>query len=177
MIVVPLLVGYLVSRGVASPVFHIVESYNAEAFAPTPKQKVEGAHRLQVEEMRLRLEETVGHILPISEIDLFVHLSWEAGELAKEMQEKNKQALVNAVSDSVSGVVFFILLAYMEKGRRVIFDTTNRILSGFSETAKVDAGRRQTAVCLQETAVGVPDHSDSRYPFGIPFGGGMGGAY
>ena len=116
----------------------MVESYNSEAFAPTPKQKVEGAHRLQVEETRLRMEETVGRILPISEFDLYIHLAWEAGELGKEMKETNKRALINVVSDSISGVVFVVLLAYMKEARRVIFDTTNRFLSGLSETAKVD---------------------------------------
>lgn len=137
MIVVPLSIGFLVSRLVAEPVFHVVESFNAEAFAPTDKQKVQGAHRVQVEEMRLRMEEAVGYAPPLSDYDLFKHLVMEAGRLGEQMEEENKRALLNVISDSVSGIVFVVLLAYMQEARRVIMQTTNRLVGGLSESAKV----------------------------------------
>lgn len=137
MIAVPLVVGFTISRCIAEPVFHVVESMNPEAFSPTDKQKVDGARRVQVEEMRIKMEEAIGHIPPVSEEELFQHLVDEAGKLGKEMEEENKNALLNVISDSVSGIVFVVLLAYMREARRVIMQTTNRVVGGLSESAKV----------------------------------------
>jgi hypothetical protein len=54
-VVIPLLIGYMLSRGVANPLWSYAESLDSNAFAPTDNQKVEGAHELHVEELRLRL--------------------------------------------------------------------------------------------------------------------------
>jgi len=136
LIAVPLVIGFFVSRGLAGPIFSVVEYYSPEAFAPTDKQKVDGAHKVQVEEMRLKMEESIGHIPPMSEDELFDKLVDEAGRLGEEYMAKNKGAVLNAVSDSVSGVVFVVLLAYMQEARRVIMQTLNRLVGGMSDSAK-----------------------------------------
>ena len=52
---IPLVVGFILSRAVAQPVWSYAETLNPEAFAASDHQKVEGAHELHVEELRLRL--------------------------------------------------------------------------------------------------------------------------
>ena len=60
LVAVPLLVGFLVSRAVAQPVWSYAEGLDPRAFAPSDIQKVEGAHELHVEELRLRMVRRVG---------------------------------------------------------------------------------------------------------------------
>jgi hypothetical protein len=55
LVAVPLLIGFVISRMVAQPLWSYAEGMDRNAFAPSDVQKVEGAHELHVEELRLRM--------------------------------------------------------------------------------------------------------------------------
>jgi len=76
-------------------------------------------------------------IPPISDFELFEKAAKKAKELNEEIREENEGALLNVVSDSISGVTFVVLLAYMREARKVISQTTDRFVGGLSESAKV----------------------------------------
>eukprot|EP00210_Caulerpa_lentillifera_P001812 g1742.t1 len=136
-IIVPLLVGFLISRLIADPIFHFVEDFDEKAFAPSPRQKVEAVHKIEVDSARIQLEASLGRRPPVTDASLFSRAVEKAHELNEEIREENKGALLNVVSDSISGVTFVVLLAYMREARKVISQTTNRFVGGLSESAKV----------------------------------------
>lgn len=55
LLAIPLAIGFGVSRVVAQPLWAYAERLDPAAFAATDNQKVEGAHELHVEELRLRM--------------------------------------------------------------------------------------------------------------------------
>ena len=70
LVVVPLLVGLVVSRLLAEPFFEVAQRYNAEVFALTDKRKVEGAKEVHKHELRLRMDAALGRAPPITEPEL-----------------------------------------------------------------------------------------------------------
>ncbi|KAL4852856.1 Chloroplast envelope membrane protein [Chlorella vulgaris] len=136
LVVIPLLIGYMLSRGVANPLWSYAESLDSNAFAPTDNQKVEGAHELHVEELRLRLEAALGMSPPLSDEQTHAQLHHSAVELAEKFREDNKRSMLNAVSDLTSASVFFIILARQVPQRQILFRTFGRVFTGLSDTAK-----------------------------------------
>ena len=57
-------------------------------------------------------------------------------ELVLEFREDNKQALLNVISDSITGILLFVILASNHEGREVLFRTVGRVFGGLSDTAK-----------------------------------------
>lgn len=57
-------------------------------------------------------------------------------ELVHEFREDNKQALLNVISDSITGILLFVILASNHEGREVLFRTVGRVFGGLSDTAK-----------------------------------------
>ena len=55
LLAVPLVAGFIVSRLVAAPLWGYAESLDPAAFALSDAQKVEGAHEVHKEEVRLRM--------------------------------------------------------------------------------------------------------------------------
>lgn len=55
LLAIPLAIGFGVSRAVAQPLWSYAEQLDPAAFAATDNQKVEGAHELHIEELRLRM--------------------------------------------------------------------------------------------------------------------------
>jgi CemA family len=53
-----------------------------------------------------------------------------------EFREDNKQALLNVISDSITGILLFVILASNHEGREVLFRTVGRVFGGLSDTAK-----------------------------------------
>lgn len=136
LVAVPLLVGFLVSRAVAQPVWSYAEGLDPRAFAPSDIQKVEGAHELHVEELRLRMEASLGQAPPLSDPQIHEHLHHSAIRLDKEFREDNKRAMLNVVSDTTSATVFFVMLARQVPQRQILFRTIGRVFTGLSDTAK-----------------------------------------
>lgn len=60
LIVVPLALGFIISRLVAQPVWSWAENLNPDAFAPRDEQKVDGAEEIHREEVRIRLVSWLG---------------------------------------------------------------------------------------------------------------------
>ena len=52
---VPLGVGFLVSRFVAAPLWSYAEGLDPQVFALRDEQKIEGAHEIHLEELRIRM--------------------------------------------------------------------------------------------------------------------------
>ncbi|GMH32934.1 hypothetical protein BSKO_00768 [Bryopsis sp. KO-2023] len=136
LIAVPLIVGFAVSRMLSGPIWGWTMTFDPHAFDVTTQQKLEGAHEIHIEEMRIQLDEAIGMSQPLSDFDLLQHLSEEAYELSEKYIEHNKYAALNVVSDSVSASVFFFMLLFSHEGRRVLFSTMNRVFGGLSDTAK-----------------------------------------
>ncbi|PSC69171.1 Chloroplast envelope membrane [Micractinium conductrix] len=133
---IPLVVGFILSRAVAQPVWSYAETLNPEAFAASDHQKVEGAHELHVEELRLRLAASLGQSPPLTDEQIHEHLHHTAVHLNDEFKEANKKALLNVVSDMTSASVFFIMLARQLPQRQILFRTIGRVFTGLSDTAK-----------------------------------------
>ena len=55
LVAIPLAIGFALSRMVAQPLWGYAETIDPAAFAPSDIQKVEGAHELHIEELRLRM--------------------------------------------------------------------------------------------------------------------------
>ena len=65
LIVVPLIIGYVISRSLAEPTFVLMERFNPEFFELSDRQKVEGAHEVHVHELRLRMGASIGRAPPL----------------------------------------------------------------------------------------------------------------
>lgn len=128
--------GFIISRLLAVPIINAAESFSTEAFAVSDRQKIEGAHEIHKEELRLRMEAAIGRYPALTNEEMQVHLHEEALHIADEFREKNKRAYLNVVSDSVAGMVFFGILVRNTPGREVLFRTISRVFSGLSDTAK-----------------------------------------
>lgn len=55
---------------------------------------------------------------------------------SQELREENKQALLNVISDSITGVMVAAILAGSHEGRATLFRTIGRVFGGLSDTAK-----------------------------------------
>ena len=63
-------------------------------------------------------------------------LKHEAHDLVEEFTATNKHNVLNAVSDSITGLTGFGILIKDTEGRGILFRTLGRIFSGLSDTAK-----------------------------------------
>ncbi|GAB4815193.1 hypothetical protein N2152v2_002239 [Parachlorella kessleri] len=136
LVAVPLLIGFVVSRLIAEPLWTFAEGINPQVFDLTDEQKVEGANEIKLEEMRVRMEASIGRAPPLTDEVMLLHLAKEAHHIAEEMREGNKRALLNVVSDSTSAGVFFLMLLRNTAKRQILFRTIGRVFSGLSDTAK-----------------------------------------
>jgi hypothetical protein len=134
--IIPFSVAFVVSNLVAKPLWAYAEKINPEAFALRDEQKVEGAEAMHREEIRLRLETSIGQAPPLTEQEMFEHLHEEAVAFAEEMKEYNKRSLLNVVSDSSAGIALFVLLLQDTSPRAILFRTIGRVFTGLSDTAK-----------------------------------------
>lgn len=133
---IPLTVGFLISNLVAKPLWNYAEDLNPAAFALSDEQKVAGAEAMHREEVRLRLEASLGQAPTLSDEAMLAHLRVEAVHFADSMKAYNRQSLVNAVSDSCSGAALFVLLVQDTSQRAILFRTVGRVFTGLSDTAK-----------------------------------------
>ncbi|PRW20451.1 Chloroplast envelope membrane [Chlorella sorokiniana] len=133
---IPLAIGFALSRFVASPLWEFAEGLDPLAFAPNDFQKIEGAHELHLEELRLRMEASIGQAPPLTDEAMYEHLHHTAKHLDHEFREGNKRALLNVVSDVTSGIVFFAMLSQQVPERQILFRTVGRIFTGLSDTSK-----------------------------------------
>eukprot|EP01025_Chloroclados_australasicus_P055420 TRINITY_DN6706_c0_g3_i2.p1 TRINITY_DN6706_c0_g3~~TRINITY_DN6706_c0_g3_i2.p1 ORF type:complete len:407 (-),score=51.85 TRINITY_DN6706_c0_g3_i2:879-2099(-) len=136
LILIPIITGYVISRGIAGQVLSYVREVEPQAFEPTSHQKVHGAHELHQEEMRLRMEAAVGIAPPLNEEEMLLNLHETALEIREEIREENQKGLINLISDSISATVLFAALIRNEEGRQQLFRTIGRIASGMSDTSK-----------------------------------------
>jgi hypothetical protein len=133
---VPLTIGFIISHLIAQPLWDYAENLNPAAFALTDEQKVAGAEAMHREEVRLRLEASLGQAPPLTDAAMLVHLREEAVHFSDNMKAYNRQSLVNAVSDSCSGAALFVLLVQDTSQRAILFRTVGRVFTGLSDTAK-----------------------------------------
>lgn len=136
LLAVPLTVGFVISHLVAQPLWEYAESLNPDAFALSDEQKVEGAHAMHREEVRLRLEASIGQAPPLTDQAMLEHLHIEAVKFAEDMRADNRQSLLNVISDSSSGVALFVILLQKNSQRAILFRTIGRVFTGLSDTAK-----------------------------------------
>lgn len=136
LVAVPLAIGFAVSRLVAQPLWDYAQERNPQVFALRDEQKVEGAHELHMEEIRLRMEAALGQAPPLNEEALLERLSEEAGAIDLRGRQANKQALLNVVSDSISAGTIFVMLLQDNERRTILLRTIGRIFVGLSDTAK-----------------------------------------
>lgn len=129
---VPLVVGFAVSHLVAQPLWGYAQSIDPDAFALTDEQKVAGAEAMHREEVRLRLEASVGQAPTLTDEAMLNHLRDEAKVWADSMRAYNKQALLNVVSDSTSALSLFLLLLRDNSQRAILFRTIGRVFAGLS---------------------------------------------
>lgn len=134
--IIPFSVAFVVSNLVAKPLWAYAEKINPEAFALRDEQKVEGAEAMHREEIRLRLETSIGQAPPLTDQEMFEHLHEEAVAFAEEKKEYNKHSLLNVVSDSSAGIALFVLLLQDTSQRAILFRTIGRVFTGLSDTAK-----------------------------------------
>eukprot|EP00195_Chlamydomonas_chlamydogama_P013466 CAMPEP_0202909342 /NCGR_PEP_ID=MMETSP1392-20130828/49073_1 /ASSEMBLY_ACC=CAM_ASM_000868 /TAXON_ID=225041 /ORGANISM="Chlamydomonas chlamydogama, Strain SAG 11-48b" /LENGTH=147 /DNA_ID=CAMNT_0049599059 /DNA_START=3 /DNA_END=446 /DNA_ORIENTATION=+ len=64
------------------------------------------------------------------------HLREFALEIEEEERHHNEQTLITVVSDSVSGIMLFFMLAQPSRGRQALFNTISRLFEGLSDIAK-----------------------------------------
>lgn len=133
---IPLLTGFIVSRALADPVLNFTLQNNEDAFAMTDIQKIEGAHAVHVEEARMRMDSAIGKAPPLSEHEMLEHMREFAHEFEEEERHHNEQNLITVVSDSVSGVMLFTILAQESRGRQAMFNMISRLFEGLSDIAK-----------------------------------------
>lgn len=133
---VPLVAGFVMSRILAQPLWNYAVQLDANAFALSDSQKVEGAEAMHREEIKLRMAASLGQAPDLTDGDLREHLHEEALAFSAEMREENKRALLNIVSDSTSAAVFFLLLVRDNSPRAILFRTIGRVFTGLSDTAK-----------------------------------------
>lgn len=133
---VPLLAGFIVSKVFAGPVLEFSLNNNAEAFAMTERQKLEGSKALHLEETRVRMDMAIGRIPMLNEDEVLEHLHEYALEVQEEEREHNEQNLVTVVSDSVSFTLFVGFLSQRTEGRRALASTIERLFTGLSDIAK-----------------------------------------
>lgn len=133
---IPLIIGFLVSNAVAKPLWNYARKVDPNAFALTDEQKVAGAEAMHREEVKLRMEASLGQAPDLKDEEILQHLHEEALVFADEMREANKQSLLNVVSDSTSATVFFVLLVRDNSPRAILFRTIGRVFTGLSDTAK-----------------------------------------
>ncbi|KAK9868997.1 hypothetical protein WJX84_006948 [Apatococcus fuscideae] len=136
LIVVPLIIGYVISRSLAEPTFVLMERFNPEFFELSDRQKVEGAHEVHVHELRLRMGASIGRAPPLDDEEMWSELHHEAVEIQEQMITRNKGAILNLVSDSTSALSLFGILVQDTEDRLMLFRTMGRIFSGLSDTAK-----------------------------------------
>ena len=67
---------------------------------------------------------------------LQLELRREAKSLERKFKERNRQALLNVLSDGTSGSLIFAILLQKTEGRAHLFRTLARLASGLSDTAK-----------------------------------------
>ena len=70
--VVPIAVGFVVSRMLADPFFALAQKYNPEVFTLTDREKVEGAHEVRKHVLRLRMDAAIGRAPPLVDEELQV---------------------------------------------------------------------------------------------------------
>ncbi len=128
--------GFVVSRILAQPLWNYAAQLDANAFALSDSQKVEGAEAMHREEIKLRMAASLGQAPDLTDSDLRAHLHEEALAFSGEKREENKRALLNIVSDSTSAAVFFLLLGRDNSPRAILFRTIGRVFTGLSDTAK-----------------------------------------
>lgn len=133
---IPLITGFIVSRALADPVLSFTLENNADAFAMTDQQKIEGAHAVHIEETRMRMDAAIGKAPPLTEQALLEHLRHFAQELEEEERQHNEQTLITVVSDSVSGIMLFGMLLQKSRGRQALYNTITRLFEGLSDIAK-----------------------------------------
>ena len=133
---VPLTVGFIISHVIAGPLWNYAESLEPNVFALSDGQKVAGAMAMHREEVRLRLEASIGQAPPLTDRAMVAHLHTEALHFSGEMREYNRQSMLNVVSDSTSGAVLFVLLIQDTSQRAILFRTIGRVFAGLSDTAK-----------------------------------------
>jgi len=136
LVVLPLVTGFVVSRALADPVLSFTLQNNAEAFAMTDRQKVEGAQKVHIEEARLRFDMAIGKMAPVTEDEILLHLREFAGEVEEEERKANEQNLLTVVSDSTSSTMLFGLLSQQTRSRQAFFNTLSRLFDGLSDIAK-----------------------------------------
>lgn len=136
LVAIPLVTGFLISRALADPILNFTLKNNPEAFAMTEIQKIEGARAVHVEEARIRMDVAIGKIAPRSEAEILMHLAEFAAEVQEEERHHNEETLITAVSDSISGMTLFGILATEMRGRDALFNTLGRLFDGLSDIAK-----------------------------------------
>lgn len=132
LIAIPVVIGFVVSRIIAQPLWSFAESMDERAFALSDEQKVEGAEAMHREEVRLRMEASLGQAPELTDEAMLEHLKIEAKSFADEMKAYNKQALLNVVSDSTSATTLFVLLLRDTSQRAILFRTIGRVFTGLS---------------------------------------------
>jgi hypothetical protein len=132
LLAVPLAAGFVASRLLAQPLWEYAEGVNPAAFALTDGQKVEGAEAVHREEVRLRMEASLGQAPPLADADMLAHLRQEARSFEAEMRLYNRQALLNVVSDSTTAAAIFAILLRDTSERAILFRTIGRVFAGMS---------------------------------------------
>lgn len=65
-----------------------------------------------------------------------IELRREAKHIAKQYKERNRQSMLNVLSDSTTATLIFCILLRKTEGRAHFFRTLARFASGLSDTAK-----------------------------------------
>ncbi len=90
-----------------------------------------------MEEAKLRMEAAVGKRPPLDDEAMTESLREFALEFEDEERHHNEQALITVISDSISGIMLFGILAQQSRGRQALFNTLSRLFEGLSDIAKV----------------------------------------
>lgn len=136
LLLIPLITGAIISRTLTDPVLSFTLQNNPDAFAMTDRQKIEGAQKVHIEESRVRMDMAIGRSPPIDDVEMLQHLREFALEVQEEERKHNESNLMTLVSDSISAMVLFTLLARDSDGRSALFNTIGRLFEGLSDIAK-----------------------------------------
>lgn len=139
LIVVPWVIDFLVHDYVMMP---FLERYvqkvplAAELLDVRRSQKLQMVKDLNIEKARYRLEVEIGKSPPLSDEEVWHELREKAIELRDDWRLENRNAFANIWSDTVYGIVLFLLMCFNQSKVAMLKFTGYKVLNNISDSGK-----------------------------------------
>ncbi|ONL92778.1 chloroplast envelope membrane protein [Zea mays] len=139
LIVVPWVIDFIVHDYVMMP---FLERYvqkvplAAELLDVRRTQKLQMVKALKIEKARYRLEVEIGKSPPLSDEEVWYELREKAIELRDDWRLENRNAFANIWSDTVYGIVLFLLMCFNQSKVAMLKFTGYKLLNNISDSGK-----------------------------------------